>query len=309
MSLFSLIAALLLEQLQPLAAGRWVYAPLERLASFFEGRFNDGQARHGMIAWLLAIVPPCLLVTLAYLLLRHFHPLLAFALNIGVLYLTMGFRLSSHFFTDIHEALREGDLPRARSLIAEWRGRGAEKCSSSDVARLAIEQALVSAHHNVFGVVFWFVLLGPLGPAGAIMYRMADFFALRWGRQSEAEFGAFGQFAARAFHVMDWLPVRMTAAVFAIVGDFEDALYCWRNQASTWFGESSGILLSSGAGALGVRLGMPVYESGEITERPELGLGDDADADFMQSTIGLVWRALVLCLLLLLLFQLASLVG
>ena len=85
----------------------------------------------------------------------------------------------------------------------------------------------------------------------------------------------------------------MTALCFAIVGDFEDAIYCWRTQAKLWADESSGILLSSGAGALGVRLGMPVYESGEVTERPELGLGDDADVDFMQSTVGLVWRALV----------------
>jgi adenosylcobinamide-phosphate synthase len=54
---------------------------------------------------------------------------------------------------------------------------------------------------------------------------------------------------------------------------------------------------------------MPVYESGEITERPELGLGDDADADFMQSAIGLVWRTLVLCLLLLALFWVATWVG
>lgn len=306
MSLLSLIAALLLEQLHPLAAGRWVHAPLRVWADFLENRFNDGQARHGMIAWLIALLPPMILVGLTYGLLRHFHPLVALVLDVGVLYLTMGFRQSSHFFTDIHRALRDDDLAAARNLIAEWRGRGADRCSSSDVARLAIEKGLIAAHRNVFGVIFWFILLGP---AGAVLYRMADFFALYWGRRSEDEFGHFGEFAQQAFALMDWLPVRITAVIFAVVGDFEDAVYCWRSQASSWFGESSGILLAAGAGALGVRLGMPVYESGEITERPELGLGEDADVDFMQSTVGLVWRAMVLCLLLLLLFQLASLVG
>lgn len=306
MSLLSLIAALLLEQLHPLAVGRWIHAPLRALADFLENRFNDGQARHGMVAWLIAILPPMLLIGLSYGLLRYFHPMFALVLDVAVLYLTMGFRQSSHFFTDIHRALRDDDLASARNLIAEWRGRGADRCSSSDVARLAIEKGLIAAHRNVFGVIFWFIVLGP---AGAVLYRMADFFALHWGRRSEAEFGHFGEFAQQAFALMDWLPVRITAVVFAIVGDFEDALYCWRNQASSWFGESSGILLAAGAGALGVRLGMPVFESGEITERPELGLGEDADVDFMQSTVGLIWRALVLCLLLLLLFQLASLVG
>ena len=105
----------------------------------------------------------------------------------------------------------------------------------------------------------------------------------------------------------------MTAAGFAIVGNFEDAIYCWRTQAAKWpdtgYGAGIGIVLASGAGALGVRLGMPFVEAGEIADRAELGTGDDADVDFMQSAVGLVWRALVLWLLLLLLLGLASLVG
>ena len=307
MSLLSLILAFLLEQLRPLDAGRWVRVPLGRLASFMEGRFNDGDARHGMIAWLLMVIPACLLVSAVYFLLHRVQPLLALAFDVAVLYLTMGFRQSSHYFTDIHLALRMGELDRARSIIGQWRGRSAERLSSSEVARLAIEEALLCSHRNVFGIVFWFVVLP--GPSGAILYRLADYFFVQWGKRPDSEFGEFGRFAARAFNALNWLPLRVTAVCFAIVGDFEDAIYCWRTQATEWFDESSGILLASGAGALGVRLGMPVVESGEIVERPELGLGDDADADFMQSTIGLVWRSLVLCLLLLLLFWLASLVG
>jgi cobalamin biosynthesis protein CobD/CbiB len=103
--------------------------------------------------------------------------------------------------------------------------------------------------------------------------------------------------------------VRLTAAAFAIVGDFEDAVYCWRTQADQWPGDGLAIVLASGAGALGVRLGMPVLDAGEITERAEIGTGEEADVDFMESAVGLVWRALVLWLLLLLLLGLASLVG
>ncbi|MDD5296493.1 MAG: CobD/CbiB family protein [Rhodocyclaceae bacterium] len=311
MSFLSLILAFMLEQFRPLNAGLWVRAPLVRLSRFLEGRFNDGEARHGMIAWLLALLPACLLVALANFLLYRVQPVLPLIFTVAVLYLTTGFRQSSHYFTDIQAALRNEDLDRARALIGEWRGRGADRLGSADVARLSIEEALLCSHRNVFGVVFWFVALSALGlgPAGAVLYRMASFFNEQWGKRSESEFGQFGQFAARAFALLDWVPLRVTAVCFAIVGDFEDAIYCWRNQASLWADESSGILLASGAGALGVRLGMPVYESGEVTERPEMGLGDDADVDYMQSTVGLVWRALVLCLLLLLLFWLASLVG
>lgn len=311
MSFLSLMLAFLLEQFRPLNAGRWVRAPLLRLAHHLEARFNDGDARHGMIAWLLAILSATLFVFLAHLLLHHLNPVLALVFAVGVLYLTTGFRQNSHYFTDIQTALRNDQLDEARRLIAEWRGKGADRLGSGDIARLAIEEALISSHRHVFGVVFWYVALSLMGfgPAGAVMYRMASFFYDEWGKRSSAEFGRFGEFAGTVFRVLDWVPLRVTALCFAIVGDFEDAIYCWRTQAARWSDESSGILLASGAGALGVRLGQPVYESGEITERPEMGLGDDPDVDYMQSTVGLVWRALVLCLLLLLLFWLASLVG
>ena len=100
--------------------------------------------------------------------------------------------------------------------------------------------------------------------------------------------------------------MRLTAATFAIVGNFEDAIYCWRTQAAGWPDPEGGIILASGAGALGVRLGMPVGQFDVSVERPELGIGDMADVDFMQSAVGLVWRALVFWLILLLLLSLAS---
>ncbi|MFI4982185.1 MAG: CobD/CbiB family protein [Nevskiales bacterium] len=303
MFLFSIVLALLLEQFQPLAHQRYVREPLARFGHFLEEHFNDGQRHHGMIAWLIALLPAVLLMLALQILLARMQPVLALLLNVLVLYLTMGFRQFSHFFTDIHLALRMGELDRARALLGDWRGKNAERLSSQEVARLAIEEALLASHRHVFAPLVCFVLLGP---AGAILYRLALFFRGQWGAE---EFGAFGDTARRAFSIIDWLPLHCTAAAFAMVGNFEDAVYCWRTQAGSWPDKSSGILLASGAGAIGVRLGQPLQETGGFIERPELGLGEEADADFMQSTIGLVWRSLVLCVLLLALFWIASWVG
>ncbi len=304
MTLLSLIVGLLIEQLKPLPVRQFVLDPMNFLSGLLIDKFNDGEARHGRAVWCLFVVGFALAAAFLYFFLWHLHPLIAFAFNIGVLYLTMGFRQESHFFTDIHLALRMGELDRARALLGEWRGGQYAEASSGEVARLAIEQALIASHRNVFGVAFWFVVLP--GPSGALMYRLARFFAEDWGRRRDAEFGRFGDFARRAFEVIDWLPVRLTAASFSVVGDFEDAVYCWRTQSMLWPDKASAILLASGGGALGVRLGMPVHESGEIVERPEMGLGDEADADYMQSTVGLVWRALIVCLLMLALIGIAG---
>ena len=308
MSLVSLIIALLIEQAKPLSYRQVVFGPVSRLADTLDGWFNTGDRKHGVLAWMIGVGGLVLASGVLYALLFSLNPLLALALNVLVLYLTMGFRQFSHFYTDIQLALRMGDVIRARDLLAEWRGRSSDGLSSSDVARLAIEEALASSHRHVFGVLFWFVLLP--GPCGAVLYRAAAIFSEHWGRRNDDPLqGEFASFAQQAFDVIDWLPLRATAAAFAVVGDFEDAVYCWRTQAAKWPDDGMGIVLASGAGALGVRLGMPVVESGEIADRVELGTGDEADVDFMQSAVGLVWRAIVLWLVLLLLLGLASLVG
>ncbi len=308
MSLFSLIAALLLEQMHPLHARKYLYSWVRSYADFFQYHLNAGERRHGKIAWLLAVLLPLGVTVPLYWVLSHQHVIFAWAFSVLVLYLTMGFRQFSHYFTDIHKALRDKDLDTARSLLSEWRGASCDEFGAEEIARVSIEQALLAAHRNVFGVVVWFVifmLLG-LGPSGAIVYRLAQFLNARWGQQDSEEMGDFGVFAAQAYRVVEWLPMRLIASTFAIVGDFEDAVYCWRSQAHGWPDPEAGIVLASGAGALGVRLGMTIEQDGMPLERPEIGVGDDADADYMQSTIGLVWRALVFWLIALLLLGVAS---
>lgn len=312
MSLLALIAALILEQFQPLSSHKYLHGWLSGYANFFRHHFNGGEFRHGQVAWLLAVLPLLAGVAALYWLMYRAHPVFAWALNVLVLYLTMGFRQFSHYFTDIHKALRDGELDRARSLLSEWRGAPSHELNAEEVARVTIEQALLASHRNVFGVIVWFVLFSALGlggAAGALLYRLGQFLRARWGEGDAAELGEFGGFARRAYFLLEWLPVRLTAATFAIVGDFEDTAYCWRTQAVSWPDPEAGILLASGAGALGVRLGMPIPQGGLPLDRPELGVGDEADADFMQSTVGLVWRSVVFWIILLSLLTLASLLG
>ena len=69
-----------------------------------------------------------------------------------------------------------------------------------------------------------------------------------------------------------------------------------------------GIVLASGAGALGVVLGGPLPSpAGAPDWRPELGTGDPVEPELLPSAVGLVWRALVLWLVVILLVTLANL--
>ena len=307
MSLLSLIAVFLIEQLQPLDYRRRVEAPLSSWADFVESRFNAGEYRHGVIAWCVTVLLPVVLVALFYWLLYSISPILAWLFNVGVLYLTLGFRQFSHHFTEIQLALRLGDLPRARFLLAEWQGRPADGLGSREIARRSIEMALVASHRHVFAVLLWFVLLP--GPCGALLYRLAAVTDARWQAKKDAASNDFATFSRQIFGIIEWLPSRATACAFAVVGDFEDAVHCWRTQAMQWPDRNLGIVLASGAGALGVQLGRTPLDDGQIADCPELGLGEPADVDFMQSGVGLVWRATLLWMLLLFLLGLASLAG
>jgi adenosylcobinamide-phosphate synthase len=306
MTFLSLLAALVLEQAWPLRQGNPVHLGFTRCAQALEGQLNGGERRHGMVAWLLAVLPVLAAVVTVYYVLHGMSALAAWLWNVAVLYLTLGFRQFSHHFTDIQQALRAGELARARDLLGQWRGESAQEFSAGELARVTIEQGLLASHRHVFGTLFWFVALGA---GGAALYFLAAVLAGKWDARAGTESAEFGRFAARAFYWIDWLPARLTAVSFAIVGDFEDAIYCWRTQAAAWAEQPHGILLAAGAGALGVLLGDTLHQHGGLHYRPVLGLGDEADADQMQYAVGLIWRALVLWMFLILLVSLAHALG
>jgi adenosylcobinamide-phosphate synthase len=308
MNLIAILIALGLEQWR---AFRWrsrVQQLFGRYARFLERRFNAGTEQQGALTALLAVGPPVAFAAAGYWVLDAVHPTLGLAWNVAILYLLVGFRHFSHAFTAIGEALRAGDAITAHKRLVAWRGSDASGATAEEIPRLAIEQGIDDSYRHVFGTLFWFLVLP--GPVGAVLYRLTVLLAAQWQGVAVTPIGhqlaAFGAPVQRLLYWMDWVPVRLTALTFAVVGDFEDAIYCWRTQAKQWPSIHDGILLASGAGALGIRLGGIMTDAtGEPEFRPDLGMGEPADADILPSAIGLVWRALLVWLALLLLLTAA----
>ena len=197
MTFLALVGALLLEQWRPLRAGNRLYLAFARYVNRIAHNFNAGQYRDGVNSWLLAVIPVMLVTLIVYSIARHvngFLVLASLAWNIAVLYLALGFRQFSHFYNDIMLALTAGDLARAREILGRWRGEATRELPAGEIARMAIEQGLIRSHRHVFGVMAWFVVLGPVG---AIGYRLAALLGDRWGAAQEGEAAAFGLFARR----------------------------------------------------------------------------------------------------------------
>jgi adenosylcobinamide-phosphate synthase len=308
MNFLAIVVALALEQWRTFRWRGGLQRAFIRYARVLEQRFNAGSAQQGAIATALALLPPVAVAAAGYWVLEAVHPFLALVWDVFILYMLVGFRHFSHAFSGIAEALKAGDAIGARRQLAAWRGIDASGASAEEIPKLAIERGVEDSYRHVFGTLFWFLVLP--GPTGAVLYRLAVLLAERWRGDAATpmghELGEFGRPAHRLLYWLDWVPARGTAGTFAVVGDFEDAIYCWRTQAKAWPSLHEGILLASAAGALGTLLGGTVSgPTGEPEFRAELGLGEPADADTMTSAVGLVWRALLVWLAVLLLLTLA----
>ncbi len=320
MSWLALLATLMLEQAVALPRNNPVYAFAVALSDSTARHLNAGRPRHGLYAWFALVGGAVLLTSGAFYAARALHWTAALLLDVAVLYFAFGFRQFSHPLTRIQAALESGDVATARQMLIELKRRSDPAFRGADlgpgeITRQSIAFGLLEAHRHVFAVLFWFVLLP--GPVGAVVYRLAEFVSRRWNPRPTPGSAAlpadrFGEFALKAFQVIDWLPARLTALGFAIVGDFEGAVYCWRRIAAAARSDpvkSEALILGAAGGALGFRI-LAESEATRLFDEPgQEGAGlSEPDPRAMRSAVGLVWRALVLWMILLLLLTAAALI-
>jgi adenosylcobinamide-phosphate synthase len=329
MSFFAILFALLIEQVRPLARQNAIHAGLRAWARWVSRNFDAGKPHHGWVAWTLAVVAPAATAAAVHWGLLYFlgWPF-AVLWSVAVLYVTLGFRQFSHHFTNIRDALDAGDEERARELLAQWQQVDASELPRSEIVRHVIEYSVLAAHRHVFGVLAWFSVLAAfgMGPAGAVLYRMSEFVTRYWKHRSrtltQPASAALQSAAARAWSTVDWLPARITAIAFAVVGSFEEAIDCWRNYAQRFPDDNDGVVLAATSGAVNVRLGgeaLKAYApngsqglrigSAEPTDGTESTPGREAEPAHLRSIVGLVWRSVVLWMVLLALLTLARLLG
>jgi adenosylcobinamide-phosphate synthase len=318
MSFISVLFALLLEQARPLNRGNGVHAAMRAWVRWCTRNLDAGKPLHGWLVWGFAVLIPSVFSLAVYWLLALFAGLpLAVLWSALVLYASLGFRQFSSHFTQIRDALSVDDEPLARSLLAQWQQIDAKSWSRSDMIGRVIEFSVLASHRHVFGVLAWFSVLAAfgLGPAGAVLYRLAEFVVRYWQHQSEAHHQpvsvALQQNAQTAWTLLDWLPARVTALGFAVVGNFEEAIDGWRRYAEQPAAQNDGLLLAATAGALNIHLNLPgAGHRAPVPDRPDRrAQRPTPELAHLAIVVGLVWRAVVMWIVLLALLTLARLLG
>lgn len=209
-----------------------------------------------------------------------------------LLYLAIGGRSLSQHAMQVYAALQEKNLATARKKTSLLVSRDTRTLDESQLAKATVESVLENGCDAVFGALFWFVIAGA---PGVILYRLANTLDAMWGYRND-RYLHFGWAAARLDDVLNFIPARLTALTYAVVGKFQNALYCWHHQGYSWKSPNAGPVMAAGAGALSVKLGGPASYHGKQQQRPQLGLHHAPQARDIQRAISLVHRGIVLWL-------------
>ncbi|WKZ84400.1 adenosylcobinamide-phosphate synthase CbiB [Ralstonia pickettii] len=246
----------------------------------------------GVVAWAIAVLPLVLLAGWLVGVARDVSPWLVAALDAVALYFAIGARSLHEHIAPIALALRDADVPRARALASRIVSRDLTQATDEPIARAAVESALENGSDAIFAPLFWLVVAGA---PGVVLYRLANTLDAMWGYRN-ARFTGFGWAAARIDDVLNWIPARLTAISYALLGHTADALNCWRTQAQQWSSPNAGPVMAAGAGSLRVQLGGAARYDGVEEARPSLGTGETATAADIARALTLVTRTLWLWL-------------
>lgn len=128
-----------------------------------------------------------------------------------------------HQLEQIISNFRESENEQARSLILEISNE--QSVDDSNMVDLTIRSSMNIIIERLFGVIFWFVVLGPVG---AVLYRLSQ--QLLSGYANDP---ALSRIAERMLYLLDWIPERFLAMSFAITGHFEGALAAFHDNKNT----------------------------------------------------------------------------
>jgi adenosylcobinamide-phosphate synthase len=275
----------------PLVGFGWLASKLEASLNIANKKNNANQRWVGTFALALLLAP---FILLAYWLCHI--PVISIVADTLLLYFAIGHKSLHDHARAVTRALRNHDEASAKMAASYMVSRDS---AAIEPVPATVESVLENGNDGVFGALFWFFIAGG---TGALLFRLANTMDAMWGYKTP-RFYYFGWAAARLDDVLDYIPARLTALTYAILGNTKLALNCWKTQAPLWDSPNAGPVMATGAGALHVQLGGAARYQGEWHERPTLGAGEAPIAEDIERALKLVRYGVYLWLLVMLVFS------
>lgn len=295
MSLITILIALFLERFAGTLDELRRFGWLDAYAEWMRERLEAINISDGTVVFVITLLPPVLLLALVALLVHGVVlGLLDIILGVVILLLCFGPRDLKDQVDAYVEAGAMNDAERQLRHARDLLGQEEVPETPRERTRAVVEAIFSEANSRLFAVLFWFAVLGPLG---ALIYRLGGLLQAPAEDRPESFMAA----AVRLQALMDWVPARLIALGYGLVGSFDAAFAVltralpgtWGNMAE----ENRNLLREAGAEALQLD-----HVRGDLDDPAEL------DA-LVQRADGLILRTLVVFLAVLALMTLAGWAG
>lgn len=249
---------------------------VERLLNPKQSQALSIQRIAGLLGLLLLITPFILLAFAVSLI-----PSIGFISDALLLYFALGHKSLHDHARAVSLALLNQDNVAAKKAASYMVSRDS---AAIEPIPATVESVLENGNDGVFGALFWFMLAGG---AGALAFRLINTMDAMWGYKT-SRYYYFGWAAARLDDVISYIPARLTALTYALLGNTRVAFQCWKQQAPLWDSPNAGPVMASGAGAMHIKLGGAACYQGEWHERPILGQGEPPVTKHIEQALTLV---------------------
>ncbi|HEY5565696.1 MAG TPA: regulatory signaling modulator protein AmpE [Gammaproteobacteria bacterium] len=164
-----------------------------------------------------------------------------------VVFLCLGPRDLGSEVDEYCAALDRNDTETAARVLVEMSESENPRIGDIDVVEEAV---FVQSVNRIFGVVFWFVVLGPVG---AWLFRISDLLRRRAAFEAARDMHlktAILPAIEAIYGTLKWIPARLAMLGFALSGSFDDAMNKWRSHRT-----ESGAAIDTRNDALTARVG------------------------------------------------------
>lgn len=215
MSLIIILFALLIERfaivIRPWREHHW----FEQYTS----KINKFSVKQAYLSLLLSIAPILVVVCCAhYLLAQLSFGWPAWLFDLVILVYCLGNTHLRASAQECYEQIELGNVESARALLFEH----FDVEEKNDITATILMKAFYRASlQRVFSILFWFVLLGPMG---AVLYRFMHKLSIYPVDESMLTVKMLSE---RTVFILDWIPARLLALSFCLAGNFMDVFSKW----------------------------------------------------------------------------------
>jgi len=212
------------------------------LAAMAEQKLGGIEVFKGPVGVAILIALPVLVFYLVFSFINGILAFLGFLLSIVILLYCLGLQDLDADIKAIVNAIRGGNDDEANRLAQAF-SHSASPVDTQSRGQTVVESVFTEANGRVFGIIFWFALLGWFG---AVLFR----FSTELSHYATQASSGLSEWAGRVRNALSWIPARIAALGYAIAGNLTGAFNHWRVTETLDLQHTDTVLKQSGTGAL-----------------------------------------------------------